>query len=747
MAASFILLLTMIAPRGKSPEFAHLSVGSISPAKIIAPFDFEILKHPDELKEERDVVASSIPPLFVKIDSTRLIATKRFGEFGNEVATFFETLPKGWLKVVVDSVDAWNEQGGEPFLKGSRVLSDKYGLHLNWEQWRFLLQLYIDKPSHSNFKDFFTYSGPNALAQLYRAGVSTIRREDVPKNAIIASVLDGNQEKNLSVDSLIRGDKGHARILEYFRQSFHSTASDTSGLMVAASILTQFALPNLRYDSDETLRRRDFAINRVPLAKGFVKQDELIIDRHIKVAEDHLAKLNSLAVKRAELTSDRGGIPSLLPTIGQIILISLLTAFMMVGVGIARPEVWSSWQRMLLLLLVLASVLLFFRLVPINYGLSRQLFPASFAALLLTILLGKGVAALGLVTLALAAGLLQGNDFQTTTFALANGGVAIMALRSLGSRKDVVKTGIYLALVSLVMVSGFYLISYSGDGSYWQEMGLALGIALVSPMIVLGVVPLIEGFFGITTDLTLLELVDLNRPLLRQLAIKSPGTYHHSLMVGSLAEAAARAIGANSLLTRAGAYYHDIGKMDIREYFIENQETGSKNIHDQLPPSESARIVIEHVNRGLELADQHKLPKEIKMFISEHHGKTKLAYFYSKAQSEQGKRVDEDRYRYLGPKPQTRETAILMLADGIEASTRSLDHPSQQDLREMVDKFVSIRLAEGDLEECPLTLKEISKVKVAFFAVLSGIHHQRIQYPESPRSTEVEQKSELEKND
>ncbi len=736
LAICFIILLTLIAPRGKSPEFAHLSIGSISPAKIIAPFDFEILKNSEELETERDYAASEVLPLFIKNDTTKAIALKKFAEFGSEVASLIESLPDGWLKIESDSTDSWNEKGGEAFLKGSRNISDKYGLHLNWEQWSFLFKLYLSAPNHNKYNILFSKTGPDVMTHLYRSGVCASQNDDLPHGVKLVAVLNGNVETVILLDSLNKPNRNALLIHEYIFDSMNRYGIDSVSVKIETAILSQFLIPNLVYNPEETERRRESAVNSVPLAKGFVIQDELIIDSHIKVTEDHLDKLNSLAVKRAELSVDRGGVASLLPIIGQLVIIALLTAFMMFGVSVSKPEVWSNWQKMLLLLLVLASVLLFFRVVPIGFGLSRQLFPAAFTALLLTILLGRTIAALGLVTLALAGGFLQGNDFQTTTYALANGGVAIMALRSLQARKDLIKTGIYLAGVSLVMVAGFYLVTYEGDGSFWAETGLALGMAFVSPMLVLGIVPLIESLFGITTDLTLLELVDLNRPLLRQLALKSPGTYHHSLMVGSLAESAARVIGANSLLTRAGAYYHDIGKIDIREYFIENQETGSENIHDRLAPSESARIVIEHVNRGMELASQHKLPPEIKMFITEHHGKTKLAYFYSKAQREQGKKVDESRFRYAGPKPQTRETAILMLADGIEAATRSLDHPSQQDLREMVDKFVSLRLAEGDLDECPLTLKEITHIKEAFLKVLLGMHHQRIQYPDSSQGVE-----------
>jgi len=746
LASGFVILLTIIAPRGKSPEFAHLSFGSISPAKIIAPFDFEILKGSEELNEERDQAARAVPSIFVRNDSAVVNSIARFQQFGEATSNFFGSLSPEWLKTIVDSTDAWGDKASEPFLRGSQRITADFNVRLNWSQWRYLFQSYLSANDHHLFTKFFNETGNGTLKRLYKSGILINPELESLIGIESICVRTGNEEQIVVVDSLARFPEYQHLIYNYLQHLRSLTTSDSQMVYAVAGLIGQFVQSNLKFDPNETSQRRLAAVNKVPLAKGFVKQDELIIDRHIKVSEDHLSKLHSLAVKRAEISSERGGILAFLPVIGQIAMILMLTAFMMLGIALAKPEVWNVWQRMVLIYLLLSLVLIFYSFVPIRFGLSRQLFPAALAGMLMTILLGKSIAALGIVTLGLAGGLLNGNDYQTTTIVLANGGVAIMSLRSLQSRRDVVKPGLYLAAVSLTLVFGFYLISYAGESSILSEAGIALAVAFLSPIIVLGVVPLIETPFGITTDLTLLELVDLNQPLLRQLAIKSPGTYHHSLMVGSLAEAAARSIGANPLLTRAGAYYHDIGKMEIREYFIENQETGSENIHDRLPPSESARIVIDHVSRGIELAEQHKLPREIKAFITEHHGKTRLAYFFSKASREQGRVVDEAKFRYGGPKPQSRETAILMLADGIEAATRSLDHPSPQEMSDLVDKFVSVRLSEGDLDECPLHLKELSQIKASFLNILIGIHHQRIQYPETKRLQEGEPGKPLKEN-
>lgn len=727
------LLLAFLAPRGKSPEFAHLTVGRISPAKIIAPFDFEVLKSPVELKEERDRAEASVLPVLVRSDTATAGSPARLSTFERESAAMLAGLPPDWLAAAADSSEEWEGGQGEPFIRGSGELSRRLGVHISVDVWRFLFRLHARDRHGVEYRRFFETTAPAVMQRILAVGLFDAGRDRILAAKGIAAVLHGNEEGTLLLDSLITPDEVKSRAALLLSGEDGLLAGDGEPeVEAAADLIARLTAPNLLYDEEETARRRDVAVAHVPLAKGFVKQDELIIDRHIRVTPEHLDKLNSLAVKRAELAGERGGLSALLPTVGYVMLMALLVAFLMVGMAAARPQTWRDWRLMLLLTLIIAGSLIFFRLVPVRFGLSRQLLPAAFGALLLTILLDRGVAALGVVVLALGGGFIQGNDFQTASFALATGGVSIMALRSLQARRDVMRTGLGVGAVSVVLVIGFQLASYSADQSLWEELGIALASALLSPMLVLGVVPLIEGACGLSTDLTLLELVDLNQPLLRQLALKSPGTYHHSLMVGSLAEAAAREVGANPLLTRAGAYYHDIGKIEIKEYFIENQETGSENIHDRLPPSRSAQIVIEHVTRGLDLAAQHKLPPQIRAFITEHHGRTRLAYFYAKAQRELGRGVSEASFRYPGPKPQSKETAILMLADGTEAAARSLDHPSPQDLRELVEKLVTVRLAEGDLDQCPLTLREIGRAKEAFLRVLMGMHHQRIQYPDQP---------------
>ncbi|MGW8283356.1 MAG: HDIG domain-containing metalloprotein, partial [Gemmatimonadota bacterium] len=249
-------------------------------------------------------------------------------------------------------------------------------------------------------------------------------------------------------------------------------------------------------------------------------------------------------------------------------------------------------------------------------------------------------------------------------------------------------------------------------------------------------VPLLEKLTGISTDQTLLELSDLNAPLLRELSRKAPGTYAHSIGVANLAEAACLSIGANALLARAGVYYHDVGKMENAQFFVENQPKG-RNPHDRLPPARSASIIRDHVREGLRIAGEHRLPPFIHDCIREHHGTSVISYFLDKARSENPDAdVDAGDFAYPGPKPQSRETAVVMLADGIESATRVLQDPTPERIRATIDAIVQARIEEGQLDQCPLTLRDLERTKDSFARILIGMYHRRIEYPSGIRARE-----------
>jgi len=731
-------LLVFLSPRGKSPEFASLTEGSVSQRKVIAPFDFEILKPTDELEKERQEAVTTVLPVLTASDSVKVRHVQELralAKLTEDIITethaslLAKTGSKNFNLTAEDSVFIRN--GGE-------LLFNRFGFRISFDTWRFLISLYqIDRIREKGiYRKYFERQLIGILNDIYNQGVINVPKDSVVHRSGQVAVDYKNEETVQHLKRLLTTDEALKRIPTLLSAWLDEEKFPRSLISGSYDILQSFVTPNIIYDEVETKHRRDVAFARVPLARGFVKKDELIIAPNIRVTKEHVEILNSLAKKRAEMELDKGWGASFLQIGSQFLLMMFVILTLFVFIAVARREIWSQWKLMLLVAIILGMIHTFQALVLVKNDLPRYLFPAAMGAMLLIVLVDRSVALAGIVVMALIAGLIRGNDFPTVFISVMVGGVALLAMKRVQTRVDVMRVGIYLLGVYFALLVSFHFIHFTAEERLLTDTAFASVNAIVSPMLVLGLVIVFENLFGITTNLSLLELVDLNRPLLRELAIKSPGTYHHSILVGSLAESAAREIGANALLTRAGAYYHDIGKMENREYFIENQETGSFNIHDRLAPVKSAEVVIGHVKQGLELADKYRLPPQVKAFISGHHGRSRLAYFFAKAVNEEGEDIDDTKFRYPGPNPQTRETGILMLADTIEAATRSMSDHSIDDIRSTVEKLIRNRIADGDLEDCPLTLKEITRIQETFVKVLAGIYHQRIAYPEQDKTVD-----------
>ncbi|HEX2279172.1 MAG TPA: HDIG domain-containing protein, partial [Candidatus Tectomicrobia bacterium] len=337
-----------------------------------------------------------------------------------------------------------------------------------------------------------------------------------------------------------------------------------------------------------------------------------------------------------------------------------------------------------------------------------------------------------LLTSVLIGALLRDN-LTVAVLALLGNLIAAFRVHEYRQRSCILLTGLLIGLANIVVLLAFGLMNsnlLSWTRVYEALCGLLGGV--LAAVVVSAVLPLLESIFKFTTDIKLLELASLNHPLLRQLIMHAPGTYHHSMLVGTLAEAAAEAIGANALLARVGSYYHDIGKMLTPEYFVENQ-AGRGNKHDRLSPSMSALIIMAHVKDGIKLAKEYKLPQRIIDMIPQHHGTNLITYFYNKAKEQEDpsvQQVHEGDYRYPGPKPQTPEAAIVMLSDKVEAASRVLTDPTPQRISGLVQRIVSNIFMDGQLDECDLTLRDLQKISDAFARTLLAIHHHRVEYPQ-----------------
>jgi cyclic-di-AMP phosphodiesterase PgpH len=337
------------------------------------------------------------------------------------------------------------------------------------------------------------------------------------------------------------------------------------------------------------------------------------------------------------------------------------------------------------------------------------------------------------VALAILAGVMNRDALELTVYVLVGGLASLLAITRAERLNAFVRVFFVVAAANLAVVVAFGAIEQRDLAAQAQLIGVGVFNAAVSVALAAGTFAVLGNVFGIMTVFQMLELANPSNRLLRRLLLETPGTYHHSVMVGNLAERAAETIGADPLMARVAAYYHDVGKMKNPLAFIENQ-AGAHNIHDDLDAETSARIIAGHIRDGIDLAYEHGLPVQVTGFIPQHHGTSVMSYFHGKALREAGGRedlVDERLYRYPGPKPQSREAAILMLADGVEASVRSLDEKDEDSIRDMVDRIVDARVEDGQLDDAELTLRDISQIKDAFVAQLLGMYHSRIKYPDN----------------
>ncbi|HKX26083.1 MAG TPA: HDIG domain-containing protein [Blastocatellia bacterium] len=359
--------------------------------------------------------------------------------------------------------------------------------------------------------------------------------------------------------------------------------------------------------------------------------------------------------------------------------------------------------------------------------------PFAAAALVLTLLIGSQIAMVTGLMSAILVGFISPHGLAMSAFALAGVITAIYSGRRYRTRNAVIVASASVFAINIGM--GMVTMLIAGHDWEWQRVAGGVLLSLIGAMLTAATtslaIPIYEWAFDILTDMRLLELSNADNPLLRQLAIQTPGTSHHSFMVGLLAEEAAKSIGANALLARTACLYHDIGKLAAPDMYIENQK-GGPNPHDQVPPLESVQIITGHVRRGIQMAREADLPPQLIGFIPQHHGTRVLAYFYHKAKSQaeaRGETINMDEFRYPGPKPQNKEAVILMLADGAEASVRSLDEPTPENIRAIIKKIVDTVVADGQLDESDITMKELTVIRESLVNTLINVYHQRISYP------------------
>lgn len=482
------------------------------------------------------------------------------------------------------------------------------------------------------------------------------------------------------------------------------------------TLVREVVQPNLKLDEKKVAQIRTEAMAQVEPV--MVLQGEIVVRRGDVITREKAQILKDLGLQRAST--------SYLTIFGISGAVLLTVVYLVVYLWQNQQEVLKNDSLLALLgLLIIVYVFVVKILSLIPWEGIGYLMPTAFAAMMVSLLLDAQMAYAVIVMLSLLMGLVTGFELIPVVTSLAGGFAAAFSLGRVTQRSDVTRAGFISGIVSFCTMGIMALATNNMIILKNSYLGLINGV--ISAILTIGFLPYLESLFGITSSIKLLELSNPNQPLLRKLLMEAPGTYHHSVIVSNLAEAAAEAVGGDGLLARVGAMYHDIGKTKRPYFFVENQIT-AENPHDKLSPSLSTLIITSHVKDGVELAKQYKLPPSLIDFITQHHGDDLVRYFYHKA-VESGQNVEEKDFRYSGPKPQSKETAIVMLADSVEAAVRSLARPTPGRIEGLVRKIIKSRLNEGLLDESNLTLKDLDKIAHAFVQVLSGIFHSRIEYP------------------
>lgn len=689
--SSFLFPLAQLFAPISTPD-----VGEIAREDIIAPFDFPIYKSQTEIDNETRAAVEKLPAVL-------LYDQQKVEEVLQSVNRLF---------FLTDSLKA---------IVGNRSrLADRLRLFFPQIELKSLMRLAAWDSLAERKAVIVT-----AIKECYIVGIA---RADsiVPPEYHEVIVVRPDKETMFAADQVLSLQQARRKLLEDIQIHAGDFIDDAAELHALARTFLQ---PNLTFSLEETEKRRESALAAIGKERMIIKAGQRLVARNEPITKTQIEWLTAMAHYRSTVGTEQGAWQYLLPIVARLAFVSFVFFCFLYTLYYLRPKNEFCFSRIVPLLLIIMVVMLSAYLVTEQGHLPSTLIPVAAGIILVAILYDLQVAVLASVTLALLLGIVYEFDFEIALRATIAGVMAAVAMRIVQKRTDFYRCALHLSLTLALSNLLLESLKLSGVTLMLKQSGLGIVNAVGSTFIAMALLPLFESFFSFTTNITLLELSDLNHTLLKRLAIEAPGTYHHSLVLSSLTEAAAKAVGGNPLLARVGTYYHDIGKMEISEYFVENQ-FGVKSKHDELTPSMSALVIVSHIKRGRELAEEYDLPDRIIEFIQEHHGTSLISYFYNKAreQSQNGD-VSEAEFRYPGPKPRSKETAILMIADSVEAASRTLDDPKPSRIRTLIRRITNDKYQSEQLSDSNLTLADLRKIEDAFVMVLIGAFHNRIDYP------------------
>lgn len=673
LVALVIIIISLLFPNNSRFKYEYRLNQIWGYDDIIAPFDFALLKTQDEIELEKKDIASKSTP-FYQLDKKKV----------DEAFRNFE-------RIYIEKLDAAQKSS-----------------------------MYDDVVIHS---DKYKEEGLQFLKNIYAKGVTELdsMHMDLPPSTLI-NIVDGNTKRKTTKQALFTKEEAIASLSENSR----SLAFKLKEADFLLSVFEESLIPNITYSKEISEKFLNSALDDIVDNRGLKVQGETIIRKGETINPEKYQELESY---KAEFISRSGAGSNTYVFIGYLILTTLIIGVLLLFLMFHSPKVYNSFFKMLAIFIwpVIFSVLVF--LIEGVSDLSTYLIPFCIVPIVINHFFNARLALFVHIVIVLIASFLSSLGYEFTFLQILAGIVAIFANLKSGSLTGFFRSMIFIFLTYTIGFLGLNLIQEGGFSNIeWNTCGWAFLNAILT-MLAYPLVPLLEKVFGFTTRITLTEISDMNQPLLKELSLKAPGTLQHSLQVANLSEAAAIAINADAMLVKVAALYHDIGKIKQPYFYIENQK--GENLHDTISDLESAKIIIEHVTEGIKMAKKAGLPKVIINFIKTHHGTTRVEYFYrNHKNAHPDEEIDESIFTYPGPNPFTKEQTILMVADSIEAASKSLKNPTGEDIEKLVDNIIKGKIANGQFLNSPMSFEELEICKKVFKTTLGSIHHVRIQYPE-----------------
>ncbi len=703
----FIIATTLILPRNQVFEFYYEVGVPWQAPNLYAPFDFNITKTNKALEEEKDTALQNVYEIFLEKQS---ILQENKYKIERDYQIIKKILSK-WKDLPTENY--WTELINENQMPA---------------EWLELAKTLLNKNANININDELFFNGIKLIFnEIYTIPFIDKKISDIKTDLI-------SLRTNISHEVLLEKNKARdktkvLKLIEQIIEKFYNPLEKH----IAFILLSKYCIPNFYFDNALYEEEKKLVLSSISKFYSQIHKGQLIVQKGQEVTKEIKDIIDSLILEKNE----RYGILHNFSTfIGQFIIVCLLTIILMYYLRTNHKIIFYRNQQLTFLLMVyfimislLVLILNLSQKLLVSYQVNYyHLAPMCMASIIVTVFFDDKIGFVTNALLSILGGTIVPNSFEFFIIQFTAGSMAIYSLSYLRSRSQffIMNAILFASYTVAYLGYNFYIMGDFNQINFNNLILFAINIAF--SLITYPLIYLFERIFGLSSDLTYIELLDMKHPLLVEMSIQAPGTYQHSLQVASLAESAANKIGANGLQCRVGALFHDIGKTKNPEYFIENQK--SRDSHQSLTPQKSAEVIIAHVTLGVEMAQKYNLPTEIIDFIRTHHGTSRVEYFYRKHIDLDTNNKNDETFRYPGPLPITKEQAVVMIADSCEAATRSLDNFTQEIIENLVEKIIDSKIKDGQFAHSHITFRDINKIKTDIQKNLVSIYHKRIKYPD-----------------